>query len=109
MNRFLPIAILIPMTAACARPAAPLAATTTPPTAGSGQMETLAVSPIVETYRASGTVQARETATVAAKIAADILDVCVHAGDRVEAGQALIVLDRRDLEANVRRAEAART
>src|SRR5262245_61668134 len=110
MNRFLTIVILIPMTAACARPAAPLAATTTAAqTASSGQFETLAVSPVVDTYRASGTVRARETAAVAAKIASEILDVRVKSGDRVEAGQPLIVLDRRDLEANLRRAEAART
>jgi RND family efflux transporter MFP subunit len=110
MNRFLPIVILIPMTAACTRPAAPLAATTTAAqTASSGQFETLAVSPVVDTYRASGTVRARETAAVAAKIAAEILDVRVKSGDRVEAGQPLIFLDRRDLEANLRRAEAART
>jgi multidrug efflux pump subunit AcrA (membrane-fusion protein) len=110
MNRFLPIVILIPLTAACTRPAAPLAATTTATqTASSGQFETLAVSPVVDTYRASGTVRARETAAVAAKIVAEILDVRVKSGDRVEAGQLLIVLDRRDLEANLRRAEAART
>lgn len=110
MNRFLPIVILIPMTAACTRPPAPLAATTTAAlTASSGQVETLAVSPIVDSYRASGTVRARETAAVAAKIVAEILDVRVKSGDRVEAGQPLIVLDRRDLEANLRRVEAART
>src|SRR5262245_54975959 len=107
MNRLLAIAILIPMIAACARPAVPLAATTAPPSAASGQVETMAVSSIVDTYRTSGTVRARETASVAAKILADILEIRVKAGDRVEAGQAVILLDRRNLEANARRAEAA--
>jgi RND family efflux transporter MFP subunit len=109
MKRFLPIVILTLMTAACTQPVAPLAATTLHHSASSGQFETLAVSTVADTYRASGTVRARETAAVAAKIAAEILDVRARAGDRVEAGRPLIVLDRRDLEANLRRAEAART
>ena len=73
------------------------------------QVDTVAVSPIPDMYRATGTVRARQVAAIAAKIAANVLDVRVHAGDRVQAGQTLIVLDRRDLEANLRRAEAARS
>jgi len=46
---------------------------------------------------------------IAAKIAANILEVRAQTGDRVQAGQTLIVLDRRDLEVNVRRSEAAST
>jgi len=109
MNRFLPLAIPILMTAACSRQEAPLAATGAQPTASAVQVETVTVSAIANIYRASGTVRARQTAAIAAKIAANILDVRVHAGDPVQAGQTLIVLDRRDLEANLRRAEAART
>ena len=45
-------------------------------------------------YRASGTVRARYTAAIAAKIAANILEIRVQTGDRVTAGQTLIVLDR---------------
>lgn len=71
------------------------------------QIETVRVSQIPDIYRASGTVRARQTAAIAAKIAATIIDVRVHAGDRVQSGQVLIVLDRRDLEANLRRANAA--
>ena len=51
---------------------------------------------------------ARYSAAIAAKIAANILEVRVQAGDHVRPGQTLIVLDRRDLEANLRRSEAAR-
>jgi RND family efflux transporter MFP subunit len=109
MNRFLPIAILIPLIAACARVTPPLAAKGTAQVLNSDQVETLTVSPIVDTFRASGTVRARQTAAIAAKIVADILDVRVQAGDRVAAGQPLILLDRRNLEAGLHRAEAART
>lgn len=107
MNRFLPFAILILMTAACSRERTTFAAAAGQPAASAGRVETAAASTIVDTYRASGTVRARYTAAIAAKIAANILEVRVQAGDRVTAGQILIVLDRANLEANLRRAEAA--
>jgi len=75
------------------------------PAAFAGQVETVAASPIVDAYRASGTVRARYTAAIAAKIAANILEIRVQAGDRVKAGQSLIVLDRANLDADLRRAE----
>ena len=107
MKRFLPFAILILMTAACSRERTTLAAAGIQPAASAEQVETVAASPIVETYRASGTVRAHYTAAIAAKIAANILEVRVQAGDRVTTGQTLVVLDRANLEANLRRAEAA--
>src|SRR4051812_29991398 len=106
MNRYLPLVIPILMTAACSPERVSLAATGAEQTAAAVQIETVAVSPIANTYRASGTVRARQIAGISAKITATILDVRVHAGDYVQAGQMLIVLDRRDLEANLRRAEA---
>ena len=72
------------------------------------QVETVADSEIADIYQASGSVRARYSAAIAAKIAANILEVRVQTGDHVQAGQTLIVLDRRDLEANLRRSEAAR-
>ena len=108
MNRFLPLTIPILMTAACTRHETSLAATRTQTTQAAVQVETVNVSSIADIYRASGTVRARQTAAIASKIAANILEARVHAGDYVEAGQVLLVLDRRDLEANLRRAEAAR-
>ena len=109
MNRFLTFAIPILITAACSRPQAPLATTGAGQTAATVQVETVAASPIADLYQASGTVRARQSAAIAAKIAADILEVRVEASDHVQAGQTLILLDRRDLETNLRRAEAART
>jgi len=109
MNRFLPFATLILMTAACSRDKTTPAAAGTQPAALAEQVETVAASPIVDAYRAGGTVRARETAAIAAKIVASILEIRVRAGDRVKPGQTLIVLDRSSLEANVRRAEAACT
>ncbi|HEY7334435.1 MAG TPA: efflux RND transporter periplasmic adaptor subunit [Bryobacteraceae bacterium] len=71
-------------------------------------VETVADSEIADIYQASGSVRARYSAAIAAKIAANILEIRVQAGDHVQAGQTLIVLDRGDLEAHLRRSEAAR-
>jgi len=108
MNRFLPLAILILMTAACSRHEARVAAAGAGRRADDVYVETVAASEIVDIYRASGTVRARYSVAIAAKIAANILDVRAQTGDRVLAGQTLVILDRRDLEANLRRSEAMR-
>lgn len=107
MTRYLTFATLILTTAACSREKTTLAAGKSQPPILAEQVETVMPSPIVDTYWASGTVRARYTAAIAAKIAANILDVRVQTGDHVAAGQTLVVLDRANLEANVRRAEAA--
>src|SRR5579885_3007438 len=59
-----------------------------------------------DTYEATGTVRARVTAVIAGKVMGYVRDVRVQAGDRVQAGQLLVTLDSRDLEANLRRAQA---
>ncbi len=107
MNRLLPLIILLLLTAACSPEKTTLAAGATQPPAFAGPVETVTPSPIVETYRASGTVRARYTDDIAAKISANMLEMRVQAGDRVTAGQTLVVLDRANLEASLRRAEAA--
>jgi RND family efflux transporter MFP subunit len=61
------------------------------------------------TYEAVGTVRARTTAQVGAKVMSYVREVRVDAGDRVAANQLLIVLDARDLDAGFQRAEAALT
>jgi RND family efflux transporter MFP subunit len=57
-------------------------------------------------YEATGTVRARTTATVSSKVMGYVQQVSVQVGDRVRQGQALITLDARDLDVNLRRAEA---
>ena len=59
-------------------------------------------------YEATGTVRARTTAAISAKMMGLVREVTVQAGDRVKEGQTLVRLDARDLEAAVLRAEAAR-
>ena len=67
---------------------------------------TVALAEIPDTFEAGGLVQARMTATLMARIPAPVADVRAVPGDRVRAGQVLIVLDGRDLAAQARRAKA---
>jgi len=60
-----------------------------------------------DTYAATGTVRARTGAVMSSKVMAYVRQVSVQVGDRVKEGQELVVLDAQDLDANVRRAEAA--
>src|SRR5215472_6975531 len=108
MNRLLPLPILILMTGGCSQHEARVAAAAAEQGVAAVQVETVADSEIADIYQASGSVRARYAAAIAAKIAANILEVRVQTGDHMQAGQTLIVLDRRDLEANLRRSEAAR-
>jgi membrane fusion protein, multidrug efflux system len=61
-----------------------------------------------ESYDAMGTVRARRAATISSKLMGYVREVKAQVGDRVRAGQSLVVVDARDLEANRRRAEAGR-
>lgn len=59
-------------------------------------------------YEATGTVRAATSATVSSKLMGYTREVRAHLGERVRAGQILVVLDARDLESSVQRAEAGR-
>ena len=75
----------------------PLAVTTAVVTAGRGAAAS----------EAGGVVQAQTTAVVTARILAPVREVRVAAGDRVRAGEVLVVLDGGDLAASARSARAA--
>ncbi len=66
----------------------------------------VAVAESPDTFEAGGIVQARTTATLMARLPAPVLEVRAVPGDRVRAGQVLLVLDGRDLAAQARRARA---
>ena len=71
--------------------------------------ETVVVSAITSpnVEWASGTVEAAQRTTVASRIVARIDEIRVTAGDQVLAGDTLIVLDARDLNARVQQAKDA--
>ena len=60
------------------------------------------------TYESTGTVRARTTATISSKLMGYAREVRAQIGDHVREGQPLVVLDTRDLETSVVRAEAGR-
>ncbi len=64
------------------------------------------VEPLVELYRASGTVRGRTTVTITGKTSGYVRAVHVAAGDHVTAGQPLIDLEANDLRAGLSRARA---
>jgi len=59
-------------------------------------------------YSATGTVRARSSAVISSQVNGHVLEVRVREGDTVAAGQTLVVLDSRESEVGVRRAEAMR-
>lgn len=59
-------------------------------------------------YEATGTVRARTSSSIAARVMGYVREVKVQAGDRVREGQVLVTLETRDLDVSARRAEAAR-
>lgn len=60
-----------------------------------------------ETRTAVGTVRSRQQSVLAAKSVATVVGMHVRAGDHVRAGQVLVELDDRDVQARFRRAQAA--
>lgn len=98
--------ILAAGTAACSdhaasgrSPAAPVAVTTSQVTDAD----------IATRFEAGGVVRARTVATVVSRVLADVRSIPVKPGDRVRAGQALVLLDARDLQAQHSRAHAGQT
>ena len=90
---------------ACSRPATkPLADAEGPIRV---TVASVAVTGLADAFEAGGVVQARTTAAMSARILAPVREVRVAPGDRVRAGQVLVVLDGRDLAAQARSARAA--
>jgi len=69
---------------------------------------TLAEAEWPSTYEATGTVRARTTVTMSAKLMGYAREVRAQVGDHVREGQQLISLDARETESNVIRAHLAR-
>ena len=101
----LSLAALAPLLSGCHDEAAPVS--TVHPTVNG-----LTVAPVVSemvpsTVQAVGSVRAAESASVAAQISGRVLDVMVHAGDAVRAGQPLVRIDNTLAASEVARAKAA--
>ena len=67
----------------------------------------VSITDVASAVDSGGVVQARITATLSARILATVREVRVSPGDRVRAGQPLVVLDGGDLAAGARAARSA--
>lgn len=92
-------------TAACSSHPATAPVDTAPPM--TVKVAKVTAGDLATTFEAGGVVQARTTAVLTARILAPVREVRVVPGDRVRAGQVLVVLDGRDLGANARSARAS--
>ena len=104
-----PLLLIIPLAfwmTGCGGPG-PASKTATPAAAVVVSTVTAAEQPWPSIYEATGTVRARTSAVIAAKLMGYVREVKVQTGDRVREGQLLVTLDARDLDVNSRRAEAA--
>ncbi|MBX7220834.1 MAG: efflux RND transporter periplasmic adaptor subunit [Blastocatellia bacterium] len=70
------------------------------------KVETIHLTDTAETYEAVGTVTAKTSTVLAARMMGQVTAVQVHEGDHVKAGQTLVTLDHRDAAASVKKATA---
>jgi RND family efflux transporter MFP subunit len=101
---FVPLCLALASLTACSRKVAPSAA---PETAGGVHLIQIAAQTLPDTVNAVGTVQAAESSTLAAQIMGRITSVAVREGDRVQAGQTLVLIDAAQLSSQAVQAQAA--
>lgn len=70
------------------------------------QLETVRLQPRPDIYEATGTVRSATTSVIAAQISGTVREMRVRAGDRVQRGQVLAVLDDRSPRAQLNAAKA---
>jgi len=106
MRPYYALAVLPFLTGCGSEPA--LKAVGTPVTPMRVETAAVAETDWPSTYEATGTVRARTTATISSKLMGYAREVRAQVGDHVREGQPLVVLDARDLDTSVLRAEAGR-
>ena len=77
------------------------------PTVGNRQLVSVRPLQTTETVSAVGTVEPRRKTEIASRLLTTIQEITVNAGDQVSAGQPLVTLDDREIQAQLREAEAA--
>ncbi|HEY3040080.1 MAG TPA: efflux RND transporter periplasmic adaptor subunit [Pyrinomonadaceae bacterium] len=70
------------------------------------KVETIQTSSVDDYYEAVGTVRAKTSSVIAARVIGNIVNVRVREGDRVRAGQTLIEIENRDAGVQVQKAQA---
>jgi multidrug efflux pump subunit AcrA (membrane-fusion protein) len=92
--------------AACGGSGAPSTLRNTPPPQ-EVRVATASVRSLAQTFEAGGIIQARMTAQITPRIAAELREITVQPGARVRRGQVVAVLDDRDLSAHLAAAHAS--
>jgi len=64
---------------------------------------------VADTYEATGTVRARVTSILSARVMGYVREVRVQAGDSVKPGQVVAILDAKEIDTGLKQAEAARS
>jgi RND family efflux transporter MFP subunit len=105
-KRFLWLFPLVLLQAGCGETIEPGTTSKTPPVVQNAIVETAAIKEYPVLYEAVGTVQAGATVNLASKLMGTIEKVKVREGDRVKTGDVLIMIDRRQVDAGYRQAEA---
>lgn len=98
------IALLALSATACEKK--PPASAEKPPLVTGVQVEKIAASSVEDFYEATGTVRAKTSTVLSAKILGTVIALRVREGDRVRAGQTLIEIDNRDAAAQLQKAQA---
>ena len=88
---------------ACAKKPQP---STSQPIVQGVKLETIKTSSIDDSYEAVGTVRARTSSVIAARIMGNIVRLHVREGDRVRAGQTLIEIENREAGTQMAKAQA---
>jgi multidrug efflux pump subunit AcrA (membrane-fusion protein) len=98
------LAVVAAAPAACARQAGPDSASPPPLEV---RTVPVALATVADRLEAGGTVAAAITATIGSRVMGTVRSIAVAPGDRVRAGQTLVVLDDRDLAAQAQSARSA--
>ncbi|HSU30627.1 MAG TPA: efflux RND transporter periplasmic adaptor subunit [Bryobacteraceae bacterium] len=101
------IPLFLVLLAGCAHPAKK-SASEPQKTAVPVQVTPIAETDLQDTYIAPGTIRAKTRSTLSSKVIAYVQSVAVHEGERVHAGQTLVVLDAQELDERYRGAQSGR-
>ena len=100
------VLLLLFSSLACGEKIEPGTSSKSPPVAMDVSVETARMTDRPLIYEAVGTVKAGITSNLASKLLGTVEAVRVREGDRVKKGDALIVMDQRQVEAGLNKAEA---
>src|SRR5512136_3478472 len=105
-NRWMWLLPLFFFQAGCGEKSEPGTTSQTPPVVKNVEVGTAAIKEYPVLYEAVGTIQAGATVNLASKLMGTIEKVKVREGDQVKAGDVIVVIEQRQVDAGYRQAEA---